>query len=68
MSAIPTEDNGGNHTPGFTKAARTLEAHKACLNVSKALAGLGVKVLTDADFTKKVSNLGLSCRDQPTLT
>ncbi|KZP22204.1 hypothetical protein FIBSPDRAFT_953049 [Athelia psychrophila] len=52
--SIPTEDNGGNHTLGFTKAARSLEAHKACLNVSKALAALGVKVLADADFTKKV--------------
>jgi len=54
--SIPTEDNGGNHTPAFTKAARTVEAHKACLNISKALAGVGVKVLMDADFMTKVKD------------
>ncbi|KAF7982808.1 hypothetical protein HWV62_25737 [Athelia sp. TMB] len=52
--AIPTEDNGGNHTPAFTKSARTVEAHKVCLNVSKALAGVGIKVLMDEDFARKV--------------
>lgn len=53
--AIPTVENGGNHTPGFTAAAKTIEAHKACLIVSKALAGVGVKALTDAGFLKRVS-------------
>jgi hypothetical protein len=53
--AIPTVENGGNHTPAFTDAAQTIEAHKACLNVSKALAGVGVRVLTDEAFMKKVS-------------
>lgn len=52
--AIPTVDNGGNHTPGFTQAARSLEAHKACLNISKALAGVGIRVLTDEEFIMKV--------------
>lgn len=58
LKAIPTEDNGGNHTPAFTRVARTLEAHKACLNVSKALAGLGVKVLMDSEFVQKVRVCG----------
>lgn len=47
--------DGGNHTSAFAEAARTIEAHKACLNVSKALAGLGIRVLTDEEFVKKVS-------------
>lgn len=54
--AIPTVENGGNHTPAFTKSARTLEAHKACLQVSKALAGLAVRVLTDEEFLKRVQD------------
>jgi len=52
--SIPTAKNGGNHTIAFTDAARTIEAHNACLNVSKALAGVGVRVLTDEEFAKKV--------------
>ena len=43
---------------GFTQAARTLEAHKACLNVSKALAGVGARILIDEDFVRKVQGLG----------
>jgi hypothetical protein len=54
FSAIPTVKNGGNHTPAFTTSSRTLEAHKACLQVTKALAGLGVRVLTDEGFLNKV--------------
>lgn len=54
VTAIPTVENGGNHTRAFTDAARTIEAHKACLNVSKALAGVGIRVLTDEAFTKNV--------------
>ena len=54
-TAIPTVENGGNHTPGFTAAAKTIEAHKACLIVSKALAGVGVKALTDSAFLMRVS-------------
>jgi hypothetical protein len=53
--AIPTVQNGGNHTPGFTQSAATLPAHYACLDVSKALAATGVRVLTDDGFFAKVS-------------
>ncbi|EPQ52815.1 amidohydrolase [Gloeophyllum trabeum ATCC 11539] len=52
--AIPTEANGGNHTPGFTASARTKEAHELCLTVTKGLAALGFRVLDDADFTSAV--------------
>jgi hypothetical protein len=42
--------DGGNHTPGFEQAAGTIEAHYACLDVSKALAATGVRVIIDDDF------------------
>jgi len=52
--AIPTILDGGNHTPGFEKAAGTTEAHYACLDVSKALAATGVRVIIDDEFFAKV--------------
>jgi len=48
--SIPTEPNGGNHTPAFTSAAATLEAHQACLDVCKALALTGLRVIEDDQF------------------
>ncbi|KAF9563860.1 hypothetical protein CPC08DRAFT_661451 [Agrocybe pediades] len=52
--AIPTIEDGGNHTIKFTRAAATPEAHHACLDVSKALAATGVRVLNDDEFFEKV--------------
>ncbi|KAJ7253038.1 hypothetical protein B0H12DRAFT_1117157 [Mycena haematopus] len=52
--AIPTVADGGNHTPGFEKAAATTEAHYACLDVSKALAATGVRVIIDDHFYAQV--------------
>ncbi|KAJ7151434.1 hypothetical protein C8R43DRAFT_886808 [Mycena crocata] len=52
--AIPTILDGGNHTPGFAKMAATIEAHNACLDVSKALAATGVRVIIDDDFCAQV--------------
>ncbi|KAG6848198.1 hypothetical protein H0H93_002498 [Arthromyces matolae] len=52
--AIPTIENGGNHTAGFEKSAASLEAHYACLDVTKALAATGVRVLIDDEFLEKV--------------
>jgi len=52
--AIPTIKDGGNHTPHFTKAAATVEAHYACLDISKALAATGVRVLIDDEFFAEV--------------
>jgi len=59
FTAIPTETGGGNHTAAFQQSARSPEAHKACLDVSKALAATGVRVLTDHDFFDKVRLLQL---------
>ncbi|CCM01333.1 uncharacterized protein FIBRA_03382 [Fibroporia radiculosa] len=52
--AIPTPPNGGNHTPQFTEAAGTPEAHTAMLGVTKALAATGFRVVADAEFTMQV--------------
>ncbi|KAI5994146.1 hypothetical protein EDD15DRAFT_2509753 [Pisolithus albus] len=52
--SIPSVPNGGNHTPAFTEAASTIEAHEACLDVSKALAAVGMRTLTDGSFLSKV--------------
>ncbi|EMD37090.1 hypothetical protein CERSUDRAFT_114992 [Gelatoporia subvermispora B] len=51
---IPTEKDGGNHTPAFTSAAKTIEAHNATLDVSKTLAAIGVRILADDQFFAKV--------------
>ncbi|EKM56702.1 uncharacterized protein PHACADRAFT_183302 [Phanerochaete carnosa HHB-10118-sp] len=51
---IPTELQGGNHTRAFAQSAASPEGHVACLNVSKALAATGVRVLTDGDFFNQV--------------
>ncbi|KAF5313399.1 hypothetical protein D9611_008576 [Ephemerocybe angulata] len=52
--AIPTVVDGGNHTIAFAQAATTIEAHNACLDVSKALAATGVRVLIDDAFFAEV--------------
>lgn len=52
--AIPTEPNGGNHTPAFTAAAATQEAHDATLVMTQALALAGFRILDDEDYCKRV--------------
>jgi hypothetical protein len=59
FAAIPTELNGGNHTPAFTSAAATPEAHQACLEVCKALALTGLRVIDDEEFYAEVSSPSL---------
>jgi hypothetical protein len=59
LAAIPTEPNGGNHTPGFASAAATLEAHEICLEVCKALALTGVRVIGDDQFYAEVNSPSL---------
>ncbi|KAG2130914.1 hypothetical protein DEU56DRAFT_872268 [Suillus clintonianus] len=54
--AIPTIPNGGNHTLGFTETARSEVSHDACLVASKALAAVGMRVLTDDVFFQKVKD------------
>jgi hypothetical protein len=55
LTAIPTEPNGANHTPAFTSAAATPEAHQACLEVCKALALTGIRVIEDDQFYAEVN-------------
>lgn len=55
LSGIPTEPNGGNHTPAFSKAAASQEAHEAMLNVVKALTFASVRALDDDKFYAEVS-------------
>ncbi|KAN0094687.1 hypothetical protein V8E55_002974 [Tylopilus felleus] len=52
--SIPTVLGGGNHTREFTHAASTDAAHQACYDVSKALAHVGMRALTDAAFLARV--------------
>jgi len=52
--AIPTEPNGGNHTKEFTLSAASKEAHIACLNISKALALTGLRVLADDNLVQQM--------------
>ncbi|KAJ3880761.1 hypothetical protein F5051DRAFT_149379 [Lentinula edodes] len=52
--AIPTVLNGGNHTRDFAAAAATATAHQACLDVSKALAATGIRVLIDDEYFAEV--------------
>lgn len=54
LIGIPTEVNGGNHTRAFAAAARTPEAHRACFNVAKSLAAVGIRVLTDDAYLEHV--------------
>jgi amidohydrolase len=46
MFAIPT--TAGNHTPGFTEAAATVEAHEATLSAAQGLALTALDLYTDA--------------------
>ena len=51
--------HGGNHTRAFAKSAASPEGHAATLNVAKALAAVGVRVLVDDLFFEEVSLLDL---------
>lgn len=52
---IPLGDphKNGNHTSGFTKAARTPEAHEATLKAATGIAVIGAKVLVDDKFREE---------------
>ncbi|EIW75878.1 hypothetical protein CONPUDRAFT_93157 [Coniophora puteana RWD-64-598 SS2] len=54
--SIPTIPDGGNHTLGFTDAAKTKVTHDATMVVSKALAAVGTRVLVDEEFAQKVKD------------
>jgi len=52
--SIPTVPGGGNHTKEFTAAAATDTSHEACYTVSKALAHVGMRVITDEAILAQV--------------
>ncbi|KAI0767284.1 hypothetical protein C8Q74DRAFT_1279382 [Fomes fomentarius] len=54
LYSIPAESS--NHTREFADAAATEEAHQACLNISKALAATGMRLLTDEAFFERVQD------------
>lgn len=49
----PVNQNG-NHTPGFTEAAATPEAHRLTLNAAEGIAVLAARVVVDAEFRSAV--------------
>ena len=63
--AIPTVPGGGNHTREFTAAAATDTSHEACYTVSKALAHVGMRVITDEEFFAQVGR-SFVCTIKPT--
>ena len=54
-TAIPTTPGQTNHTPGFTHASSTEEAHTLTMKMCKALASVCVRVLVDEGFYCEVS-------------
>lgn len=60
--AIPTSPNGANHTPAFAEAAATQEAHDAMLIITKGLALLGFRVLSDPLFLSEVRTSSTCCK------
>lgn len=56
LYSIPINDNAANHTPGFTDAAATDEAHRLTLLTSKGMAGVALRFLTDEKFAKEVKD------------
>lgn len=54
MFSIHTEKGAGNHTIGFTKQAKTEEAHKETLAAAKGLSCVSLRFLTDSAFAKAV--------------
>ncbi|KAI0060690.1 amidohydrolase [Artomyces pyxidatus] len=51
---IPTDGGAQNHTPGFTRASRTPEAHTATMLMARMLALTGFRVLDDGAFFEQV--------------
>ncbi|QRV88955.1 amidohydrolase family protein [Ceratobasidium sp. AG-Ba] len=54
--SIPTIVGGGNHTPAYTAAARTKEAHENAMAVAKGLSAVGLHVLLDPEFRQSVKD------------
>ncbi|CAE6440339.1 unnamed protein product [Rhizoctonia solani] len=54
--ALSTVPNGGNHTPEFTAAARTQDAHERAIVMSKGLATLALRALLDKEFLQAIKD------------
>ncbi|KAF8916273.1 hypothetical protein CPB85DRAFT_1216673, partial [Mucidula mucida] len=59
LISIPTEPNGGNHTPAFTKAAASQAAHDATMKVTKGLALTAFRAASDTAFFQDVRQIFL---------
>ncbi|KAG9013748.1 hypothetical protein FRB90_005753 [Tulasnella sp. 427] len=59
LLAIPTEPGGANHTALFTKSAATKEAHAIAIQVAKALAITGARILIEDKFMAEASLFGI---------
>ncbi|KAK7018048.1 hypothetical protein VNI00_018421 [Paramarasmius palmivorus] len=55
--AIPTVTDGGNHAPMFAASAATEDAHIATLDLAKALALTGVRVIRDDETYTRVKEI-----------
>ncbi|KAH8884208.1 hypothetical protein GQ53DRAFT_880711 [Thozetella sp. PMI_491] len=51
---IPSGPGCNNHTPGFTAAASTEEAHELCLSAAKGMAIAGWRILSDNETAAAV--------------
>lgn len=54
MFYIPITPGGNNHTKEFAAAAKNPEAHELAIKVTKGLAGVALRVLTDDAFYNAV--------------
>ncbi|KAJ3976449.1 hypothetical protein EV361DRAFT_838284 [Lentinula raphanica] len=57
LYAIPTEPNGGNHTPAFTKASATKSAHAANMIITRGLALTALRIIQDDSLFEEVSTI-----------
>ena len=57
FAAIPTEPNGGNHTPAFTKASATKSAHAANMIITRGLALTALRIIQDDSLFEEVSTI-----------
>lgn len=53
---VPSEGGFGPHNPGFTEAARTMEAHEMALRTGKAMAASGIDVLVKDGLLEEIRN------------
>ncbi|KAJ3798506.1 amidohydrolase [Lentinula aff. detonsa] len=65
LYTIPTEPHGGNHTPAFTKASATKEAHAASMIATRGLALTALCVLQDDALFLEMKASSVAFRSVP---